>query len=169
MVTEEHGSEMRYSLLETIRQYAREKLLDSGVEEVKQVRIRHLDFFVRLAEVSIPRLQGPEMIECLDELELEQDNLRAAVEWAIENDPVSALRMALLLPGFWGRRLSAIRRLRVGEDCPGSRRSQYSSRRRSSPTLPRSQSKGSDGPGRYGLFSWAIMALPGQRLSPALT
>ncbi len=107
VVTEELGSTMRYALLETIRQYVREKLLDSGVEEVKQVRLRHLDFYVRLTEASIPRLTGPEMIECLDELELEQDNLRAAVDWATENDPLSALRFAELLPSFWGRRLSA--------------------------------------------------------------
>ena len=107
VVTEEHGSEMRCSLLESIRQYAREKLFDSGVDKAKQVRSRHLDFFVGLSESSIPRLIGPEMIECLDELELEQDNLRAAVDWAIENDPLSALRMAQLLPSFWGRRLSA--------------------------------------------------------------
>jgi predicted ATPase/class 3 adenylate cyclase len=107
VATEEHGNEMRYYLLETIRQYAREKLLDSGVDEAKQARIRHLDFFVRLAKASIPRLTGSEMIECLDELELEQDNLRAAVDWAIENDPISALRFAELLPTFWGRRLSA--------------------------------------------------------------
>jgi predicted ATPase/class 3 adenylate cyclase len=107
VVSDEHGSQMRFSLLETIRQYAREKLLDSGVEVTRQARMRHLDFFARLAEASIPRLVGPEMIDCLDELELEQDNLRSAVEWAIENDPASALRFGELLPSFWGRRLSA--------------------------------------------------------------
>jgi len=107
VVTEDHGSEMRYFLLETIRQYAREKLLDAGVGEAGRVRDRHLEFFVKLSEASVPRLTGPEMIDCLDELEPEQDNLRAAVEWAIENDPLSALRMAVLLPIFWARRLSA--------------------------------------------------------------
>jgi predicted ATPase len=107
VAAEAQQTQMRYFLLETIRQYAREKLLDSGVSEAARVRSRHLDFFVKLAEAALPRLIGPEMIEWLDEMELEQDNLRAAVEWAIENDPLSALRIAVLLPGFWGRRLSA--------------------------------------------------------------
>jgi predicted ATPase/class 3 adenylate cyclase len=107
VAAEEGPARMRCRLLETIRQYARDRLMDSGVSESARLRTRHLDFFVRMAEAANPRLQGPEMIECLDELEVEQDNLRAAVDWAIETDPVSALRMAPLLPGFWGRRLSA--------------------------------------------------------------
>ena len=50
VVVEEGGNAMRYSLLETIRQYAREKLLDVGVGEAVSVRNRHLDFFVKLTE-----------------------------------------------------------------------------------------------------------------------
>ena len=107
VVTEESGPQMRFSLLETIRQYAREKLLDSGVTEVKRARSRHLNYFVKMAEAAVAHENGPEVVEVLDELELEQDNLRAAVEWSIENDPLSALRIAVILPMFWGRRLSA--------------------------------------------------------------
>lgn len=108
LVTTEDGlGGMRYTLLETIRQYAREKLFDAGAEDAAQARDRHLAFYVQMAEAALPRLAGPEMIECMDELEAEQDNLRAAIAWAVETDPLSALRMGGLLPTFWGRRLSA--------------------------------------------------------------
>ena len=43
----------------------------------------------------------------MDELEVEQDNLRAALEWGLENDPLAALQMASALYTFWGRRVSA--------------------------------------------------------------
>ena len=109
VATEETGGQMRYFLLETVRQYAREKLLDSGADEVTRTRANHLKFFVELSEASIERLTGPDMIACLDELEREQDNLRSAVEWAIDHDPLSAMRLAAaLLPTFWAQRLSAI-------------------------------------------------------------
>ncbi len=107
VAAEEHGRVMRYFLLETIRQYAREKLFDTGIENARQVRTRHLAYYVNLTEESYIRLAGPDMAACLDDLELEQDNLRAAIDWAVETDPVAALRMGALLPTFWGRRLSA--------------------------------------------------------------
>ncbi len=103
VVAEERENEMRYSLLETIRQYAREKLFDSGEREAIRIRDLHLDFYLKLTESAEPRLFGSDMIDALKELELEQDNLRAALEWASENDPLAALRMAAVLAFFWAR------------------------------------------------------------------
>jgi len=101
----EQGGEARYRLLETIRQYARDKLLEAG--EAEEARDRHLDYYLVLSEAAEPKLLGPEMIATLDQLEAEQDNLRAALEWASEKDPLSALRLAAVLLNFWRLRVSA--------------------------------------------------------------
>jgi predicted ATPase len=107
LVVAENGErEMRYGLLETVRQYTLEKLIGRGVEETVRIRSRHMQYFVSQVEAAEPRLRGPDMIECLDELEAEQDNLRAAVEWAIHHDPYTALRIMVASVAFWGRRLS---------------------------------------------------------------
>ena len=77
---EERGGQVRYRLLETIRQYAEAKLCESGEEPAW--RTRHLDWFVALAEEAEPRLCGPEQVAWLDRLEAEHDNLRVALATA---------------------------------------------------------------------------------------
>ena len=77
----EVGGKKRYSLLETVRQYGRDKLLESG--EGEGLRGRHLDWFLELAEQAEPELLGPDQMEWTDRLEVEHDNLRAALEWAL--------------------------------------------------------------------------------------
>jgi hypothetical protein len=104
VVVDEGIGEARYRLLETIRQYAREKLFEAG--EAERARNRHLDCYVTWVESAEPRLLGAEMIAALDQLEIEQDNLRAALEWALESDPLAALRMMAVLYTFWVRRAS---------------------------------------------------------------
>jgi len=91
----------RYHLLETIRQYAVEKLLEAG--ESRQARARHMDFFLKFAEAAQPHLNGPEDLEWLSRLEMEYDNLRAALEWATQNDILRALRLGTALDQFWNR------------------------------------------------------------------
>jgi predicted ATPase/class 3 adenylate cyclase len=103
---DEFDAGTRYHLLETVRQYAHEKLLEAGEEE--RVRDRHLDFFLQLTEAAESKLIGREMIACLDQFEVEQDNLRAALEWALEKNPLAALRLVSVLYLFWGRRTSLI-------------------------------------------------------------
>jgi predicted ATPase len=78
VVYEERGSDARYRYPETIRQYSWDRLFESG--EAARVRERHRDFFLRLAEEAEPELRGPEQGEWLDRLEVEHDNLRAALE-----------------------------------------------------------------------------------------
>ncbi len=80
VIVEPHDAETRYRLMETIRQYARDRLLESG--EVETIRDRHLDFFVAFAENVEPRLMGAEQFEWLDRLDVEHDNLRAALDWS---------------------------------------------------------------------------------------
>ncbi len=89
VVEEERGGEARYRLLETIRQYARDKLFESG--EVEQLRARHLEFFLKFAEEARPKLRSAEQLELLDRQRSEYENLRVAVGWAREGGtPISS-------------------------------------------------------------------------------
>jgi len=102
VVDSDQEAEARYRLLESIRQYARDKLLESG--EGSEVRNRHLRFYLAYAEAAQPRLRGPDMLAWLDRLDIEHDNLRAALAWAMECDPDAGLRMVGALTDFWARR-----------------------------------------------------------------
>ena len=99
-VRERQESRVRYRLLEPIRQYAREKLEEGG--EGEEVRRRHADFYLALAEEAEPRLRGPEDKQWLERLEVEHDNLRATLSWALEGgEPKLGLRLAGALWLFW--------------------------------------------------------------------
>ena len=96
----EHGDEPRYYLLETIRQYAREKLVENG--EAEKVRARHLDFFVGFASKAEPQLRGSEQLKCLSKLEIEYENIRAALEHSYLSGSISAgIQLAWSLLIFW--------------------------------------------------------------------
>jgi predicted ATPase/class 3 adenylate cyclase len=91
--------ETRYHLLETIRQYGRDKLLESG--QAPAVRDLHLQTYLQLAVQAEPQLEGPHMKSWLDRLAPEQDNFRAALEWGLDRDPRAALQIAASLRLFW--------------------------------------------------------------------
>jgi non-specific serine/threonine protein kinase len=92
--------EARYLLLETIRQYAHEKLLGSG--ETPAMRDRHLQCFLNLAEEATPKLRGEYQQLWLGWLEGEYDNIRAALAWSLESGRVEAgLRIAVAIYQFW--------------------------------------------------------------------
>jgi predicted ATPase/DNA-binding SARP family transcriptional activator len=93
------GQETRYRMLETIRQYAHDKLWAAG--EGEMMRQRHLAYFVELAERAEPNLRAFDMVMWLDRLEAEHDNIRAALDWALENDVEAHLRLASALLWFW--------------------------------------------------------------------
>lgn len=99
---ERQGDYTRYRMLETIREYARERLDESG--DTHRLRQRHRDFFVALAEQTEPKLKSAEQFAGLDRLELEHDNLRAAWDCAIESDAELALRLASAMLDFWSMR-----------------------------------------------------------------
>jgi len=96
---EEQESKSRYRFLETIRQYAMEKLLESG--EAVDARDRHLDCMLRIAVQTEERIFGSETQEWLDQMEMEHDNLRTAFEWASSNHPTIVLKLAYAIGGFW--------------------------------------------------------------------
>ena len=100
MVDEQENS-TRYRLLETIRQYARDKLLEAG--ESVQVRNQHLGFFLNFAEKAETYMNGPQEMVWRNLLDIEYDNLRTALEWGMENDVEKAMRMGGTLHLFWER------------------------------------------------------------------
>lgn len=103
LIVVRHGQETRYHMLETVRQYAREKLLASG--EMDQMRTRHLAYYLQLAEEAELGLQGAEQVVWFNRLELEQDNFRAALACSIESEAIEeGARLAGALSLFWDRR-----------------------------------------------------------------
>jgi ATP/maltotriose-dependent transcriptional regulator MalT len=90
-------------MLEIIRQYAWEKLTMSG--EIADIRGRHLAYYLELAEQAEPKIQSAEQSAWLSQLEIEQDNFRAALAWSLESEQTEAgLRLAGALERFWERR-----------------------------------------------------------------
>lgn len=99
IVVVERPGENRYRLLETIRQYARDRLLESS--ETEAARDRHLEWFVSLAERVAQELGGFRQVEWLDRLEADHENLRAALEWALAGRFDRGLRLGGSLWLFW--------------------------------------------------------------------
>jgi predicted ATPase/DNA-binding SARP family transcriptional activator len=100
---EDARGEPRFSMLETVREYALEKLEESG--EAERVRERHAEYFLALAEQAEQEIWGPRQEAWLDRLESEHGNLRAALSWAVKSrEAESALRLAGALEPFWEAR-----------------------------------------------------------------
>ena len=102
LVVVEHGSSTRYRMLETIRQYARDRLIASG--EAADTRTRHLAMFRRSTVDAGARMAGPDMVELLARLDAEVDDIRSALDWAFETEPEAALEMAVAMGEFWRHR-----------------------------------------------------------------
>lgn len=101
VLVEERAGTTRYRLLETVRQYARDRLLESG--EGEAWRDRHLAFFVSFAEDAKPHLRGADQKAWLDRIEADHDNVRAALTWssATGANATGGLRLADALFRFW--------------------------------------------------------------------
>jgi predicted ATPase/DNA-binding CsgD family transcriptional regulator len=97
--TEEVASP-RFEMLETVRQYGRERLEASGEAEV--VRLRHAAFFLALAEETEADLKGSLQLARLEELQTEHDNLGAALGWSLDRGKWElGLRLAGTLGEYW--------------------------------------------------------------------
>jgi hypothetical protein len=99
VVADDTGGRMRYRLLETVRQYALEKLGESG--EADAVRARHRDYYTAMAALlDAPAATGHQ--QRVEQAEIEIDNLRAAFAWSQENSDVErALQIASSLQPLW--------------------------------------------------------------------
>ncbi|MBI4728415.1 MAG: tetratricopeptide repeat protein [Acidobacteria bacterium] len=99
---DERDEGIRYSMLESVRRLARERLAARGDAPVLD---RHLDWFLTWASRAAGALQGPEQGRWLDLLDRDHDNLRAALDRSLQNGREEAgLRLAGALGPFWSRR-----------------------------------------------------------------
>jgi tetratricopeptide (TPR) repeat protein len=96
----EQRDQPRYRFLEPIRQYARDKLNETG--ESNLIQDRHLHYYLRVAEEAEPYLYGAGQYDWKKRLEWDHDNLRVALGWSLESDQIQAgLKMAGALAWFW--------------------------------------------------------------------
>ena len=95
--------EIRFGMLETIREFAHERLVESG--RAAELRERHAAWYLDLAERVQPEIMGSQKGRWLDLLDQEHDNLRAAIAWAVEAGKVeTAMRLVSALWRFWQMR-----------------------------------------------------------------
>jgi predicted ATPase/class 3 adenylate cyclase len=105
--TEQEAEEPRLMMLETIREFGLERLTASG--ELERTRVAHAHYFLTVAEQAEPELDGPNQAIWVARLEHEHDNLREALEWALEKvvDEKAAerreigMRLSAALTAFW--------------------------------------------------------------------
>jgi predicted ATPase/DNA-binding CsgD family transcriptional regulator len=94
------AGEPRFTMLETIHEYACERLVEGGEEQT--IRKRHAEYFVELAERAELELRLPQQARWFQLLELEGENLRLALEWSLREGEVTVgVRLAGALSYFW--------------------------------------------------------------------
>jgi tetratricopeptide (TPR) repeat protein len=96
---EQPDGEPRFRMLEVVREFALEALESSS--EAEEIKHLHAGFYAQLSETTAPELLGGKAAEWLETLEQEHDNLRFALEWSLENEPETALRIVGAIYGFW--------------------------------------------------------------------
>lgn len=116
VVTEEHEGQMRYFLLETIRQYGREKLFEA--KQAEAARDRHFVYFENLSDGlwNVYRIRSEVEVERHKAIRIEMDNLRAALEWGLQNNLEEILNLAANIAmslGISGGQLEGIAMLKV--------------------------------------------------------
>jgi len=102
LVAETEGAEARYRQLETVRQYARDRLLESG--EASDTLRRHRDWYLAMVARAEPAFfRGAESGESIERIDREHDNLRAALQWSLDapGEEREGLRLAAGLWRFW--------------------------------------------------------------------
>jgi predicted ATPase/DNA-binding winged helix-turn-helix (wHTH) protein len=99
VVTDEQAGATRYRVLETVRQYALDRLRERDEEALW--RARHVACFLSLAETFSTEFGGPQRQMWLARIASEHDNLRAALAWSAESSPMEGLRLAAAMDQFW--------------------------------------------------------------------
>ena len=95
----EHDGTPRYRLLETVRQYARERLADAG--RLTALRDAHLSYFHAKYRGAMSVLRGKDQLRCLKQLQAEQEDVRSALEWGLGCRLESAVELSAALFWFW--------------------------------------------------------------------
>ena len=104
VVDDEFAGERRYRFLETVRQYARERLVQAGAAD--RLRERHFEFFFDEFRGALPILRHHHQLPWLRRLRIEQENIRAALEWALTSSTLGekGVELAGALFWFWTKR-----------------------------------------------------------------
>jgi tetratricopeptide (TPR) repeat protein len=93
------NGEPRFRMLEVVRDFADELLESSG--EAEDMRLRHAEYYLNEAELAEPQIQSSDPGKIFERFELEHDNIRSVMRWAIANEPLIAVRIAVALRNFW--------------------------------------------------------------------
>lgn len=99
---EETGGEPRFAMLGTVREFAAEQL--AATAEQTPVQAAHTQYFLAMAEASVPHLSGPDERHWLATLAAEQDNLRAALSQVVDSEPETAARFVSSMTRYWSNR-----------------------------------------------------------------
>jgi predicted ATPase/class 3 adenylate cyclase len=100
LVMADEDNQIRYRVLETVRQYGLNKLVEAG--ESDEARLRHAEYFAAIADLVEEQLLGEGYRSFVEIVDTEHDNFRASMTWALEhNHPELALRTAAGLGRFW--------------------------------------------------------------------
>jgi predicted ATPase/DNA-binding XRE family transcriptional regulator len=93
------GGEPRFFMFETIREYALECL--GASDELERMQRQHADYFLRLVNALEPRLHGAEQEACLKHLDMDYNNIRAALAWSYASDHAIGLKLAGMFWEYW--------------------------------------------------------------------
>jgi tetratricopeptide (TPR) repeat protein len=97
---DEEGDTVRYTMLETIREFGLEQLETAG--DLETLRARHAVHYLGFAERAAAELQGTQQVRAVREFDGEADNLRSVLTWSIEHtEPALGLRLGRALIGYW--------------------------------------------------------------------
>jgi predicted ATPase/DNA-binding SARP family transcriptional activator len=99
LLQRDESGDYRFAMLQTIREYAQERLAEWGESDL--LRQRHADYFLSLAKIAQTGPPIAHQDEWLNSIEQEQDNFRAALAWTIEHSPDQGLKLAVALFPFW--------------------------------------------------------------------
>ena len=104
VVDSEFAGARRYRLLETVRQYARERLVQSGAAD--RLNERHFEYFFGEFRGALSILRHHDQLPCLRRLQMEQENVRSSLDWALTSAPhaVKGVELAGALFWFWTKR-----------------------------------------------------------------
>jgi len=127
VVPEPDGSTLRYRLLETIRQFATERLIEYDEHEAATIAARHCEYFLSVAEAAAPHLHAPDAGVWFERLDKDQSNVRRAIEHAVDDPETTglALRFAVALRYYWftrSRRYEAFWLINAAIERPAARR-----------------------------------------------
>jgi len=99
--TQDEADQTRFYMLETMREYASEKLDQVSAYQVDEIKRAHAEYFLSVAEQAEPRLRTKDQLIWLARLDADQDNFEAALDWSLQADAEINLRLAGALGWFW--------------------------------------------------------------------